>query len=98
MLVKHESTYGCVNACKITHTIDNKDNTGCNSIGDTAENVLNLSLSDSQNINQNSYPITDSDDTDIEDNLENDVFSNFKIVDKDEENIDNTNNENEHCR
>ena len=55
-------------------------------------------MSDSQNINQNNYPITDSDDTDIEDNLENDVFSNFKIVDKDEENIDNTNNENEHCR
>ena len=35
---------------------------------DAAENAPNLSLSDYKNIDQINYLITDSDDTDIEDN------------------------------
>ena len=53
-------------------------------------------MSDSKNIDQINHLVTDRDDTDIEDNLESDVLSNLETVDKDEENIDNTNNENEH--
>ena len=65
-------------------------------IGDTAKNAPNLFLSDSKNIDQINHLVTDSDDTDIENNLESDVLSNLETVDKDKENIDNTNNENEH--
>ena len=56
-----------------------------------------MSLSDSKNIDQFNHLITDSDDTDIEDNLESNVLSNLETVDNDEENIDNTTNDrNEH--
>ena len=65
-------------------------------IGDTAKNAPNLFLSDSKNIDQINHLVTDSDDTDIENNLESDALSNLETVDKDKENIDNTNNENEH--
>ena len=40
--------------------------------------------------------VTDSNDTDIEDNLESDLLPNLETVDKYDENIDNTNNENKH--
>ena len=53
-------------------------------------------MSDSKNIDQINDLITDSDDADIEDNLESDILSNLETVDKVEENIDNTNNENGH--
>ena len=45
---------------------------------DAAENAPNLSLSDYKNIDQINYLVTDSDDTDIEDNWESDVFIKFR--------------------
>ena len=53
-----------------------------------------MPLSDLKNIDQINHLVTDSDDTDMEDNLESDVLSNLETVDKVEENIDNI-NENE---
>ena len=53
-----------------------------------------MPLSDFKNIDQINHLVTDSDDTDMEDNLESDVLSNLETVDKVEENIDNI-NENE---
>ena len=53
-----------------------------------------MPLSDFKNIDQINHLVTDSDDTDTEDNLESNVLSNFETIDKVEENIDNT-NENE---
>ena len=55
-----------------------------------------MSLSDSKSIDQINHLVTDSDDTDIEDHLESEILSNLETADKDEENINNTNNENEH--
>ena len=74
--------------------MDYDNNNGSNKIGDTAENAPNLPLSDFKNIDQINHLVTDSDDTDMEDNLESDVLSNLETVDKVEENIDNI-NENE---
>ena len=89
------SVYVRVHACGITHAIDNDDNDGGNNLGDTAENAPNLSLNDSKNIDQINHLVTDSDDIDIEHNLESNVLSNLETVDKDEENVNNKNNENE---
>ena len=84
ILAKHGSVYVHVHACRFTHAIDNDNNNRSNKIRDTAENAPNLSLSDSKNINQINHFATDSDDTDIEDNLESDVLSNLETVNKDE--------------
>ena len=96
ILVKHGSVYVQVHTCRITHAINNDNNNGSINIGDTAKNAPNLFLSDSKNIDQINHLVTASDDTDIENNSESDALSNLETVDKDKENIDNTNNENEH--
>ena len=79
-LVKHGSVYARVHACRITHTIDNDDNNGSNNIGDIAENAPNLSFSNSKYINQSNHLVTDSDYTDIEDNLKSDVYQIQKLL------------------
>ena len=94
ILVEHVSAYVRVQACRITNAKDNDDNNETNNIGDTAENAPNLSLSDSKNINRSNQLVTDSDDTDTEDSLENYLLSNLETVDKGEQNIAITNNEN----
>ena len=96
ILVKHGSVYNHVHARRVTHAIDNDDNDGSNNIGDATENASNLSLNNSKIINDSNHLVTDSDDAVIEDNLENNVLSNLETFDKDEENIDDTNNENEY--
>ena len=56
------------------YNYDNNNNNGNNNV----ENAPNFSLSDSKNIDQINDCVTESDDTDIEDNLESDVLSNLK--------------------
>ena len=96
ILVKHGGVYNHVHARRVTHAIDNDDNDGSNNIGDATENASNLSWNNSKIINDSNHLVTDSDDAVIEDNLENNVLSNLETFDKDEENIDDTNNENEY--
>ena len=69
-----------VHACRITPTTDNDHNNGSNNIGDTVENGPNLSFSNSKYINQSNHLVTDSDDTDTEENLESDVLSKKKMT------------------
>ena len=53
---------------------ENNNNNGINNV----ENAPNFSLSDLKNIDRINDCVTESDDRDIEDNLESDVLSNLK--------------------
>lgn len=52
-------------------------------VGDTVENVPTLSLINLKSINQNDHVVTNSDDADTEDDLDNGVLSNLETDGRD---------------
>ena len=77
--------YARVHVYRIIHAINNNDINSSVKLGDASEKAPSLFLNDSKNvINQADGIVIDSDETDIEDNLNNDVLSSLETDNKDE--------------
>ena len=77
--------YARVHVYRIIHAINNNDINSSVKLGDTSGKAPSLFLNDSKNvINQADGIVIDSDETDIEDDLNNDVLSSLETDNKDE--------------
>lgn len=63
--------------------MDKNDYNSSIKVGDTVENVPTLSLINLKSINQNDHVVTNSDDADTEDDLDNGVLSNLETDGRD---------------